>query len=130
MKAAALTNMSLIRSQISYYLTYCQTPLQLADPTQLKLVGVGVDFVFPQEGRKEEGMNPHLASTRGNDPLCLKLVDCLVYVWKVFGKCLEGVWWMSGECRKGVWKVLMVYLNGILGVLIYLRGKSGLVKLG
>ena len=28
---------------------YCQTPLQLADPTQLQLVGVGVDFVFPLE---------------------------------------------------------------------------------
>ena len=23
---------------------FCQTPLQLADPTQLQLVGVGVDF--------------------------------------------------------------------------------------
>ena len=28
---------------------FCQTPLQLADPTQLQLVGVGVDFVFPLE---------------------------------------------------------------------------------
>ena len=26
---------------------FCQTPLQLADPTQLQFVGVGVDFVFP-----------------------------------------------------------------------------------
>ena len=34
---------------------YCQTPLQLANPTELQLVGVGVDFVFPQEERKEEG---------------------------------------------------------------------------
>ena len=25
---------------------FCQTPLQLANPTQLQLVGVGVDFVF------------------------------------------------------------------------------------
>ena len=27
---------------------YCQTPLQLANPTQLQLVGEGVDFVFPR----------------------------------------------------------------------------------
>ena len=32
----------------------CQTLLQLADPSQPQLVGVGVDFVFPVEGRKEE----------------------------------------------------------------------------
>ena len=33
----------------------CQTSLQLADPTYLQLVGVGVDFVLPleEEGRKE-----------------------------------------------------------------------------
>ena len=32
-----------------------QTPLQLADPTQLQLVEVGVDFVFPRkEERREE----------------------------------------------------------------------------
>ena len=31
---------------------FCQTPLQLANPTQLQLVGEGVDFVFP---RKKEG---------------------------------------------------------------------------
>ena len=30
----------------------CLTPFQLATPTQLQLVGVGVDFVFP---RKKEG---------------------------------------------------------------------------
>ena len=33
---------------------FCQTLLQLANPTQLQLVGEGVDFVFPRkEGRKE-----------------------------------------------------------------------------
>ena len=40
---------------------YCQTPLQLANPTQLQLVGEGVDFVFPrkkEEGRKEEEVTP------------------------------------------------------------------------
>ena len=81
-----------------YFWEFCQTPLQLANLTQLELVGVGVDFVFPQEGRKEEGMNPHLASTRGNDPLCLKLVDCLVGVWKV------------------VWQVSVDFLVGVLCV--------------
>ena len=33
----------------------CQTLLQLAHPTQLQLVGEGVDFVFPW---KEEGTTP------------------------------------------------------------------------
>ena len=41
---------------------FCQNPLQLADPTQLQLFGVGVDFVFPwKEGRrrkKEEEPTP------------------------------------------------------------------------
>ena len=42
-----------------YEMSFCQTPLQLANPTQLQLVVVGVDFVFPleeedEEGRKEE----------------------------------------------------------------------------
>ena len=33
---------------------FCQTPFQLADPTQLQLNGVGIDFVFPwKEGRRE-----------------------------------------------------------------------------
>ena len=56
--------------------------------TVLQLVGVGVDFVFPLEGRKEGRNNPHLGSSRGCDSTCLKF---LVGVWKVFGNCLEGV---------------------------------------
>ena len=60
--------------------------------TQLQLVGVGVDFVFPLEGRrrkKEEVSNPHLALSRRNDPACLVFSDCLVGVWRVYGNCLE-----------------------------------------
>ena len=37
--------------------SFCQTPLQFANLTQLLLVGEVVDFVFPrtkEEGRKEE----------------------------------------------------------------------------
>ena len=38
---------------------YCQTPLQLANPTQLQLVREGVDFVFPwKEGRKKKEPTP------------------------------------------------------------------------
>ena len=45
---------SKIKMMLHWLITqpYCQTPLQHADPTQL--VGVGVDFVFPQEGRRKE----------------------------------------------------------------------------
>ena len=35
---------------------FCQTPLQLADPTELQLDGVGVDFVFPYHKKEEEGI--------------------------------------------------------------------------
>ena len=54
--------------------------------TQLHLVGVGVDFVFPlEEGRRrkegrKEGRNPHLAFSRRNDPTCLIFSDCLMGV--------------------------------------------------
>ena len=67
-----------------YEFKYCQTPLQLANPTQLQLVGEGVDFVFlrkeegRKEGRKKEGRNPRLASSRRN--ACLSFDDCLVGV--------------------------------------------------
>ena len=37
---------------------YCQTPLQLADPTQLQLAGEGVDFVFPQEEQRRKEQEP------------------------------------------------------------------------
>ena len=35
---------------------YCQTPLQLADTTELQLDGAGEDFVFPcHNNKKVEG---------------------------------------------------------------------------
>ena len=54
-------------------------------------------------------MNPHLASIRGNDPICLKFGGWPVVVWKVFGKLSVG-------CFKGVWGVSMEYPNGMWGV--------------
>ena len=48
---AAYAQGNLIQYLLSHF---CQTPLQLANPTQLQSVGEGVDFVFPrEEGRKE-----------------------------------------------------------------------------
>ena len=92
----------------------CKTPLQLADPTQFELVGVGVDFVFQRkknkEGRKKK--NPHLASSKRNGPTCLNFGDCLVGVWRVYGNCLAGVWWVSGGCLVGVWWVSGGCLEG------------------
>ena len=52
-------------------------------------------FSHGRRKKKEGRKNPHLACSRSNDPTCLKLVDCLVGVWRVYGKCLEGVWHMS-----------------------------------
>ena len=72
---------------------FCQTPLQLAHPVQLQLVGVGVDFVFPRKKKKEgrKKNNPHLTSSRRNEPTCLNFGDCLVGVRREFGNFLEGV---------------------------------------
>ena len=41
-------------------LAFVKLPSELADPTELQLVGVGVDFVFTLEGRrkKKEGITP------------------------------------------------------------------------
>ena len=46
---AAYAQGNLIQYLLSHF---CQTPLQLANPTQLQLVGEGVDFVFRR--KKEE----------------------------------------------------------------------------
>ena len=95
---------------------FCQTPLQLANPTQLQLVWVGVDFVFPRkEGKRkeEEGITPHLASSKRNDPTCLNFDDCVVGVWGMFGNCLEGVWQVCSGCLEGVWKVPWRFLKGV-----------------
>ena len=94
---------------------YCK----FADPTQLRLAGVGVDFVFLQEGIRREGRrrkNRNLALSRRNEPSCLNYGDCLVGVWKSFGKCLDGVRQVSGGCLEGVWRVCMGYPNGMWGV--------------
>ena len=46
---------------------YCQTPLQLANPTDLQLDWEGVDFIFPCHKKKEgRRNNPHLAFSRRN----------------------------------------------------------------
>ena len=46
-----------------------------------------------------------MASTRRNNPTCLKFVGCPVGVLRVSGECLEGVWMVSGECLGGVGRV-------------------------
>ena len=74
------------------------TQLQLADPTKLQLVGVELTLV--SHGRKKKKNNPHLASITRIDPTCLKLDDCLVGVWNVFGKTgQDGMG--TGQVRTG-----------------------------
>ena len=57
------------------WVTVCWVVVKLLSvEVVVKLLYVGVDFVFPRkkEGRKKEGRNnPHLASSRRNDPTCL-----------------------------------------------------------
>ena len=73
----------------------CQTPLQLANPTQLQLVGEGVDFVFPRIMKEGRRNNPHLAPSRRNGPKCLNFCGCLEDVLKLSRGCLAGVWGLS-----------------------------------
>ena len=44
----------LIQAWSRFSAKFCQTPLQLANPTQLQLVGERVDFDFPRKKKKEE----------------------------------------------------------------------------
>ena len=96
-----------------YRQAWLQTPLHLANPTQLQLVWAGVDFVFPRKKNKKKKNNPHLAFSRRNDPTCLIFGDCLVGVWMVYGNCLEGVWWVSGRCPLAVWRVFGRWFKGV-----------------
>ena len=97
--------------------------------TQLNFSWLEKELTLFSHGRrrKEGRRNPHLASSRRNDPTCLNFGDCLVGVWKVFGNCLEGVWQVSGGCLEGVlrvsgrcledvWKVSGGCLEGIYGL--------------
>ena len=53
---------------------------ELADLTQLYLVGVGVDLVFPGHKNKKNNKNPNLTSARGKNPTCLFLFEYLIGV--------------------------------------------------
>ena len=63
------------------------------------------------EGKRKK--IPHLASSRRNDPTCLKFH---VGVGQVSGGCLKGVWIVSGGCPEGVWWLSMECPNGMRGV--------------
>ena len=60
---------------------------KLANPIELPLNGVGVDFVLPYHNKNN---HPPLASTRRNGPTCLRfggIPGCL----RVSGSCLKCV---------------------------------------
>ena len=68
-------------------LKYCQTPHQLENRTQFQLVGVGVDFVFPKEGRKvgskkKKEPSPRLYVAVG---MSLHVEECLNFDGRVYG---------------------------------------------
>ena len=96
---------------------FCLTPLQLANPTQLQMVGEGLDFVFPQ---KKEGITLTLLLAEGMTLHVWTMLavlwvsgEWLEIVWRVSGRCLTGVLQVSGRCLKGVWKVPGGYLKGV-----------------
>ena len=93
----------------------CPTLLQLADPTQLQLVGV--DFVFPQEGRKKTE-EPTPSFYQREWPYMSELwwmsCGCLEIVRKLSEGCLAGVWWLSWRCLMDVCKVSGGCLKGTL----------------
>ena len=70
---------------------------ELADPSELRLDGEEVYFVFPCHNK-----NPHLASTRKDGPTCLKFVGIPLGVWKLSELCLVGVCRVSAGCLQGV----------------------------
>ena len=43
---------------------FCRTPLQLANPTELQLDGVGVDFVFPLSQLRAKNLPPQRSTRR------------------------------------------------------------------
>ena len=89
---------------------------ELADPTQLQLVRVGVEFVLPCHNpwntSSAAWKNPHLASTRGNYPTCWKFGGCPLDVKRVSGNCLEGVLWNL----LSVWWIFGGFLEGTFGL--------------
>ena len=84
------------------YDQYCQTPLQLADSTGLRLDGVGVDFVFPcHMNNKKEGITPTLLLPVGmslHNKHFFVSRGCRKGAWRVSEWCLEGLFRVSGEC--------------------------------
>ena len=97
---------------------FCQTPLQLANPTQLQLVGVGVDFVYPRkkkEGRRRKEPPPSFKQKECpyiSELWCVSC-GCLEGVWNLSGGCLAVVQWLSRGCLKSVWKVPGMCLKGV-----------------
>ena len=126
------------RSTTHHY--FCQTPLQLADPTQLQLVEVGVDFVFPRKKKREPSrinfrhcwIWEHIDG--GRPPFfnydTYPYLMCLGFVWyglvscsKVLVRCC--LWWLRPRLGKIktrlktiIWWVMlwwMILLGKLLG---------------
>ena len=71
----------------------------------LATTSLGGDLARYHECKKEGRNNPHLASSRRNDPTCLNFSDSLVGVLRGFVNYLEGVWRVSVGCLNGVWNL-------------------------
>ena len=81
-----------------FFMIFCTVQLhsKLADPSQLQLVGVGVDFVFPsqEEGRRRR-------KNQEPTPCFYHFLNLVAVLW-LSGTSLEGVWRVPEGCLEGV----------------------------
>ena len=73
-----------------------------------------------EEGRKKNN-NPHLASSRRNDPTCQNFGDCLVGVWREFGNCLY--YGETNVARINVTYMIINYCKVGEFIFIYIQSK-------
>ena len=102
---ACINNQKVEHNEIMHMFTV-KLHSELANPTELQLDGVGVDFVCHKN-------KPHLASTRRNIP---SRISYMFKIWWHSCGCLEVVRGVSGGCHKDVWRVFMGCPNGVWDV--------------
>ena len=93
--ACLLDHPKFVLNLVTHY--HCQTPLQLTNQTQLQLVGVGVDFVFPCHKKKEEGRKGRTPTQLLSEGMTLHVSNLIAILWVslqiVYRLCEEFTKW-------------------------------------